>query len=250
MPVFTPRRCGRCGRALRAALRQLRRHLRPLDSTRSATRSAPCRACRTSRWSRSGSTRSEALLPNDKRVFHGFDLLREYFMFPRKFLGFRLINLDRVLRTSQGQVLRPDLHLQCRQSAPAGRGAGRPVRALHGAGHQPVHDGHRPDPGEVEPARISRRAGPQPLARLRAAAASSTFHAHYPGGKTRSACRRSMRRPARARRFSNNLFYTTAPPAAPPDRRGEEVRRVVGLHGHRRVPVAGRARRRRATTPR
>ena len=40
----------------------------------------------------------EALLPNDDRIFRGFDLLREYFMFPRKFLGFRLIGLERILR--------------------------------------------------------------------------------------------------------------------------------------------------------
>ncbi len=40
----------------------------------------------------------ETLLPNEDRVFRGFDFLREYFMFPRKFLGFRLLNLDRVLR--------------------------------------------------------------------------------------------------------------------------------------------------------
>jgi type VI secretion system protein ImpG len=39
----------------------------------------------------------ESLLPNDLRVFHGFDLLREYFLFPRKFLGFRLDRLDEVL---------------------------------------------------------------------------------------------------------------------------------------------------------
>jgi type VI secretion system protein ImpG len=40
----------------------------------------------------------EPLLPNDTRIFEGFDLLREYFMFPRKFLGFRLCKLDRILR--------------------------------------------------------------------------------------------------------------------------------------------------------
>jgi type VI secretion system protein ImpG len=39
----------------------------------------------------------EALLPNDRRVFRGFDLLREYFLFPRKFLGFRLQNLQRII---------------------------------------------------------------------------------------------------------------------------------------------------------
>ncbi|MDP4024922.1 type VI secretion system baseplate subunit TssF [Methylobacterium sp. NEAU 140] len=36
---------------------------------------------------------NEALIPKDERLFDGFDLLREYFMFPRKFLGFRLTGL-------------------------------------------------------------------------------------------------------------------------------------------------------------
>ena len=39
----------------------------------------------------------EALLPQDKRIFRGFELLREYFLFPRKFLGFRLKRLAEVL---------------------------------------------------------------------------------------------------------------------------------------------------------
>lgn len=41
-----------------------------------------------------GMEESESLLPNDDRIFRGFDLIREYFMFPRKFLGFDLV-LDR-----------------------------------------------------------------------------------------------------------------------------------------------------------
>jgi type VI secretion system protein ImpG len=39
----------------------------------------------------------EALFPTEKRVFSGFDLLREFFVFPAKFLGFKLVNLDKVL---------------------------------------------------------------------------------------------------------------------------------------------------------
>ena len=39
----------------------------------------------------------EPLIPSDKRVFRGFDLLREYFMFPQKFLGFELTNLGSVM---------------------------------------------------------------------------------------------------------------------------------------------------------
>lgn len=40
-----------------------------------------------------GFDESEALFPIDNRVFRGSELLREYFMFPRKFLGFNLVNL-------------------------------------------------------------------------------------------------------------------------------------------------------------
>lgn len=39
----------------------------------------------------------EALYPNDNRIFRGFDFLREYFMFPRKFIGFRLVGLAEVM---------------------------------------------------------------------------------------------------------------------------------------------------------
>ncbi|WP_034996113.1 type VI secretion system baseplate subunit TssF [Beijerinckia mobilis] len=38
-----------------------------------------------------GFEETESLLPNDDRIFHGFDLIREYFMFARKFLGFDLV---------------------------------------------------------------------------------------------------------------------------------------------------------------
>jgi len=44
-----------------------------------------------------GFDEAEMMLPNGKRVFRGFDLIREYFHFPRKFLGFALEGLDEVL---------------------------------------------------------------------------------------------------------------------------------------------------------
>ncbi len=40
-----------------------------------------------------GFDEEDALFPNDNRIFRGFDFLREYFMFPRKFLAFRLVGL-------------------------------------------------------------------------------------------------------------------------------------------------------------
>lgn len=44
-----------------------------------------------------GFAEAEALIPNDNRLFRGFDYLREYFMFPRKFLGFELTQLSSVM---------------------------------------------------------------------------------------------------------------------------------------------------------
>jgi type VI secretion system protein ImpG len=43
-----------------------------------------------------GFNENEALIANDKRVFRGFDFLREYFTFPRRFLGFSLQGLGPV----------------------------------------------------------------------------------------------------------------------------------------------------------
>jgi len=38
----------------------------------------------------------EALIPNDNHLFRGFDFVRDYFAFPRRFLGFDLADLDAV----------------------------------------------------------------------------------------------------------------------------------------------------------
>jgi len=39
----------------------------------------------------------DALFPNDNRVFRGFDFVREYFTFPRKFIGIRLDRLAEIM---------------------------------------------------------------------------------------------------------------------------------------------------------
>lgn len=39
----------------------------------------------------------ETLAPADSRIFHGFTLLKDYFLLPRKYLGFRLDGLDSVM---------------------------------------------------------------------------------------------------------------------------------------------------------
>lgn len=43
-----------------------------------------------------GFDQEDQLFPNDNRIFSGFDLLREYFVFPRKFLGFRISGLQKI----------------------------------------------------------------------------------------------------------------------------------------------------------
>ncbi len=44
-----------------------------------------------------GFEHDDALFPKDYRVFEGFDLLRDFFVFPRKFLGFNLTRLDELM---------------------------------------------------------------------------------------------------------------------------------------------------------
>ena len=44
-----------------------------------------------------GLDESSSLIPNDNRIFAGFDLLRDYFTFPRRFLGFDIVKLDQVV---------------------------------------------------------------------------------------------------------------------------------------------------------
>jgi len=47
----------------------------------------------------------DALFPSDRRVFEGFDLLREYFAFPRKFLGCRLVGINDILSRIQSRTV-------------------------------------------------------------------------------------------------------------------------------------------------
>jgi type VI secretion system protein ImpG len=44
-----------------------------------------------------GFDEDDALFPEDTRVFRGFSLLREFFMFPQKFMGFRIKGLRKIL---------------------------------------------------------------------------------------------------------------------------------------------------------
>ncbi len=48
---------------------------------------------------------NEALIPNDKGLFRGFDFLRDYFAFPRRYLGFDLAGLAEVSRRLEAKTV-------------------------------------------------------------------------------------------------------------------------------------------------
>lgn len=52
-----------------------------------------------------GLSDDEMMIPRDHRVFKGFHLLQEYFLFPNKFLGFRLTGLRRVMRQLKSKTV-------------------------------------------------------------------------------------------------------------------------------------------------
>ncbi len=65
-----------------------------------------------------GLEHEEPLLPGDNRVFRGFDLLREMFILPQKFMGFRITGLQDILpriRSRRADIIitfdRPDARL-------------------------------------------------------------------------------------------------------------------------------------------
>ena len=66
------------------------------------------------------SAEDEALFPEDTHVFRGFSLLREFFMFPQKFLGFRLRGLKKLFPMIHGSAFDIMIELDAvRPSLPA-----------------------------------------------------------------------------------------------------------------------------------
>ena len=79
-----------------------------------------------------GFAEEEALLPNDKRVFRGVDFLRDYFAFPRGFLGFDLKGLSRYASRLPAKTV--DIIFAFDQSNPRLAAAARPeMFALYAA---------------------------------------------------------------------------------------------------------------------
>ena len=242
---LSPRQRSRRDRALRAALRALRRRLFPLS--RRVRRSGDRAGAEAMPRGRSASTRTRRCCRTTSASSAASTSCASTFMFPRKFLGFRLRQLAADPAAPQGEVGRPHLRLRRGQPAAARRGAAAHVRALRGAGHQPVREDDRPDPVKLEPARIPRRAGPQPLPRLRAAPRARRLRP-FPRRPREGAGPSALFGAADA---SATSAACSTRCAALPRRRSAEERRYgtrVRLHRHRHVHLADRARRRSATS--
>ncbi len=52
-----------------------------------------------------GFEENEALIPNDNELFRGFDFLRDYFSFPRRFLGFDLTGLRAIAKRLEAKTV-------------------------------------------------------------------------------------------------------------------------------------------------
>ncbi len=189
-----------------------------------------------------GMENEERLMPADNRVFRGFDLLRDLFVLPQKFLGFRLTGLDRILpKVTSNQLDVIFAFDQGDQRLPSAVRA--PIFALHAApavnlfemqtGRVPVrtneHEHHIvPDRGlylEFEPHRILKV-----FAHFTGSAEKVEVHPLYsapPEGMPESSVifytiRRLMRRrTVEERRFGKSSNYTgtdvflsLAPPAS------------------------------------
>ena len=125
-----------------------------------------------------GFEEDDALFSNDKRIFRGFDFLREYFLFPQKFLAFELTKLAKVMPRLPANAVEVIFRIQ--RGAPRGslRWSNRrcyrstPLPAINLFEKTTDRISIKP-----EPARIPCGAGPQPLSGFRAAPAARGLRA-------------------------------------------------------------------------
>ncbi len=120
---------------------------RPLPALRPPRRRSDGPAPRRRRDRALGFDQNEALIPEDPRLFEGFNLLRDYFLFPRKFLGFALTGLQSPLQACEGRVLDIVVTLGRSERAPRRGGQAGGLRPLRRPGDQPLPDVARPGAG-------------------------------------------------------------------------------------------------------
>ena len=132
-------------------------------ATRSSSR------CRCRRCSRSASAKTKPCSSATTGSFPGFELLRDFFAFPNKFIGFKLQGL----RTLLSQIDAPafDVLFECRCRAAPACVDRQPedVFALYRCRHQSVRDELQPRAGAPRRTRTPHRSGSQPRAGVRSA---------------------------------------------------------------------------------
>ena len=147
-----------------------------------------------------GFEENEALIPNDNQLFRGFDFLRDYFAFPRRFLGFDLSASARSRRRLEAKTVDIVRGLR-RGEAPARRGGPQGVlRPLRRARRQSVRKDAGPHSGQVQPVRVPRHPRPQPPARFRDEPGDSGCSPIFPARRRKFRSSRSTRRRPRAAR--------------------------------------------------
>ena len=186
-----------------------------------------------------GFEEDEALIPNDKRLFRGFDFLRDYFAFPRRFLGFDLIGARRGRAAARRQDRRYRRRFRRRQSAPRRGGAARSFSRFTPRPRS-ICSRRRSIAFPSNPTSTNILSCPTAAARSTSSrTASSSVFAHIPGVTQKVAVEPLYS--ATAARSASGLCYTVRRlPRRRTDRR-KEIRTGVGLHRHRHVPFAWRA---------
>ena len=210
-------------RTLRADHLGLRRRLFPLSRR---FRRSGRRAGAEELHAQLGFEDEDALFPNDNRIFRGFDFLREYFMFPRKFLGFKLTGLATVMPKLKREIGRPSVHVQRGDGAARRCGAAGHVRALHGARDQSVREDDRPHRGQIELPRIPCRARTAAAISISSRIAFSTSSPTIAGGQDKVPVRPlySASMDGGAGTADQGMFYTVR---RLPRRRTVEEKRVT-----------------------
>ena len=195
-----------------------------------------------------GFEENEALIPNDNQLFRGFDFLRDYFAFPRRFLGFDMIDLSSIAPRLTAKTV--DIVVAFDEAKPQLAAAIRKeFFALYAApgvnlfektlDRIPVRSNQYEFP--VIPDRSR-------LLDFETNRVTDVF-AHIPGAPQKVPVKPLYS--AMAARSATGTLLHDSTPAAAPHNRGKEVRAGFKLHRNRRLSVARRTfRSRRASSRR
>ena len=194
-----------------------------------------------------GFDETDRLFPHNTRLFSGFALLREYFVFPRKFLGFRLRGLNMPLKRVHGH----DVQIIIEFDKP-----NRGLASRFEAGHLALHAAPAVNLFEEmsSQVRIDRKhheyvvtPNSTPITHYEIHAITDVW-AFYVGHQNKVAVHPLYALPPRRQRPAAGALLHGTPQTPPPDRAGTTLWRIqVSLPGHGNLrdhlyPTGGRGR--------